>query len=381
MATIKVGNKTYKSLEQMCAGEDVPVARIKEAMRVGIPPGKAVEAWRAFVALEGAREAAREKDTDVAIEFLHKKLDRAVKRWHEKNSSIKTTQQLSLLESEAMAFFRHYGEMHCVVSAPLSDDSLRFAIAVTLSAYETDAVFDPKEQLAPYLDKHRDIIAILTMFSQSLVELYKAYSANRAQNSMLTLATSGMLEPFKADKAKDEEIARLRKELAQANQRIDEFADTMQKAIAEEQHRHNAELKELQTAHDELQKTYTALQAQSVVQVPEQGDNQPTLYALPSSGVVFVGGHQHVISKLKDLYPGWVYIRGDARTFKLTNTSPEIIFYHPQGLDHTTLNKVSACITGDPPIFYVRSTNITALCNEMVQHYSVYREEKDNGEN
>ena len=97
------------------------------------------------------------------------------------------------------------------------------------------------------------------------------------------------------------------------------------------------------------------------------------LLPLPETGIVFLGGHQRVIAKLKELHPKWIF---------MTDTSPKVncllsstnsvhaVFVVTTYLSHGLYQHVEAAIGKDVPKFYVTSTNIELLEKDMQKQYS-----------
>lgn len=89
---------------------------------------------------------------------------------------------------------------------------------------------------------------------------------------------------------------------------------------------------------------------------------------LPKDGVLFLGGHQNMTKKLRNIFPGWTFLSDDlfrSWTAKKLNA----VFYWYNHSSHSMMKYVNARKDGDVPYVYVTATNIDRLIKEMADQY------------
>lgn len=94
---------------------------------------------------------------------------------------------------------------------------------------------------------------------------------------------------------------------------------------------------------------------------------------LPQDGILFLGGHQNMTKKLRQIFPNWSYISDDL--FKKWDTiKVKAIFYWYGHSSHKMTQYINSRKNGDIPYLYVTATNMDRLIEEMAQKYSKYRQ-------
>lgn len=86
---------------------------------------------------------------------------------------------------------------------------------------------------------------------------------------------------------------------------------------------------------------------------------------LPEDGILFVGGHPNMLSKLKPMHPGWTFVTTDVSVAALPrDMQPKHIFVYSSHLSHSLFARLHARYAS-VPTGYVTSTNLDRLHHEM----------------
>ena len=88
---------------------------------------------------------------------------------------------------------------------------------------------------------------------------------------------------------------------------------------------------------------------------------------LPETGVLFLGGHQNMTNKLKQLFPKWAFMSDDL--FYKGTGQYEVVFFWNKHCSHSMVEFVQAR-TKTARLVYVASTNIARLIREMKEGYA-----------
>lgn len=97
-------------------------------------------------------------------------------------------------------------------------------------------------------------------------------------------------------------------------------------------------------------------------------NNYNTLTTLPEKGILFLGGHQNMVKKLRQLFPKWTYVPDD-KLRRYPNINHKIVFYWTKHSSHSKMEHVYSKLPNDAVILYVTATNISMLINEMQHRY------------
>lgn len=99
---------------------------------------------------------------------------------------------------------------------------------------------------------------------------------------------------------------------------------------------------------------------------------------LPKEGVLFLGGHQNMTKKLRNIFPGWTFLSDDL--FRNWNAKQlNAVFYWYNHSSHSMMEYVNARKDGSVPYLYVTATNIDRLIKEMADRYVQAVERKQAG--
>lgn len=176
-----------------------------------------------------------------------------------------------------------------------------------------------------------------------------------------------------------DELSRLQESLNEANAKLSAAEAELTKL-----RRENRMLKySAEKANSNIAIKNSALPCPTIGDIQQTSAEEPRLkeppahedlLPLPETGIVFLGGHQRVIAKLKELHPKWIF---------MTDTSPKVncllsstnsvhaVFVVTTYLSHGLYQHVEAAIGKDVPKFYVTSTNIELLEKDMQKQYSL----------
>lgn len=87
---------------------------------------------------------------------------------------------------------------------------------------------------------------------------------------------------------------------------------------------------------------------------------------LPEGNVLFLGGHQNMTKKLRQIFPNWTYLSDDL--FKEIGQI-DTIFFWTKHSSHSMMEFVACRKSNDAKICYVTATNIKRLIKEMEDQY------------
>lgn len=87
---------------------------------------------------------------------------------------------------------------------------------------------------------------------------------------------------------------------------------------------------------------------------------------LPESNVLFLGGHQNMTKKLRQIFPNWTYLSDDL--FKEIGQI-DTVFFWTKHSSHSMMEFVACRKSDDAKICYVTATNIKRLIKEMEEQY------------
>lgn len=89
---------------------------------------------------------------------------------------------------------------------------------------------------------------------------------------------------------------------------------------------------------------------------------------LPLSNVLFLGGHQNMTKKLRQLYPNWTYVTDDQFN-RRTNITQQTVFFWTGHSSHKMMRFVYSRLPACANVIYVTATNLERLTSEMQQGY------------
>ena len=89
---------------------------------------------------------------------------------------------------------------------------------------------------------------------------------------------------------------------------------------------------------------------------------------LPQKGVLFLGGHQNMIKKLRLQFPKWIYVTDD-QLKRCTCINQTVVFYWTRHSSHKMMQYVYRKLPNNANIIYVTATNLPLLIEQMQQTY------------
>ena len=98
------------------------------------------------------------------------------------------------------------------------------------------------------------------------------------------------------------------------------------------------------------------------------GRNTLMVNTLPEKGVVFLGGHQNMIKKLRQQFPKWVYVTDD-QLRRLGTCKSSIVFYWTAHSSHKMMRYVYNKLPENANVIFVSATNIPLLITQMQHTY------------
>lgn len=108
------------------------------------------------------------------------------------------------------------------------------------------------------------------------------------------------------------------------------------------------------------------LETQMFQQDEEIKSDKPWLNEeLPRDNVIFLGGHPNMLKKLKELYPEWTYIGKETEALHNLPKRCDCIFIWSGHISHGTWYHIDRAFEGREKYFFLQSTNIQRLEEEM----------------
>lgn len=89
---------------------------------------------------------------------------------------------------------------------------------------------------------------------------------------------------------------------------------------------------------------------------------------LPTKSVLFLGGHQNLTKKLRQLFPKWSFVT-DERLKRYSAVNHPIVFYWTGHGSHKMMRYIYSKLPENAYIIYVTATNLPLLITEMQQAY------------
>lgn len=150
--------------------------------------------------------------------------------------------------------------------------------------------------------------------------------------------------------------------------------------ISQINHKHNQQLREkdaeievLQRRIEQLESERMELERAAFLRAEQQEPEKPWLNTdLPDDGVVFLGGHENMVKKLRERYPRWTFLADESTQTVPTNV--DIVYVWSGHLSHPLWKRVIDAIGSREKLLYVQATNLDRLKEEM--QYELWNREK-----
>lgn len=156
------------------------------------------------------------------------------------------------------------------------------------------------------------------------------------------------------------ENARLKEELTDKEQLINGIEHEIRDPLYKKIESLERELSELQEVLSD-----DCGQASGETEVIEP--DREVLARLPESGVVFVGGHENLVNKLKLKYPKWSFISAEFK--EIGPVRPDYILVYTKHMSHKAWSRMKRAYPNVPRI-YVYGTNTNILLSNAVKSYN-----------
>ncbi len=192
---------------------------------------------------------------------------------------------------------------------------------------------------------------------------------NKENKPIQTKGASPLPEEIKS---LEEENETLKEKVAYLEQRLkrSQSQTEAQRQLYEQARDENKELQQiLMDTEKQLQALEKENAGTSEVNTSESPlpSNEEILAMLGKEKVIFVGGHENWVKKLKQLLPEWEFVgrRGNMTTLEGLSHADEVFIY-TDSLAHSLYNKVISVIKrAEVPYYFVHSLNIDNLIREM----------------
>ena len=85
---------------------------------------------------------------------------------------------------------------------------------------------------------------------------------------------------------------------------------------------------------------------------------------IPAENVLFIGGHESFVSKMKKIYPGWTYLNPSERNCNKVKGDYTAIVIKFDHVSHNIIERALSFCKGTP-IIYSRCTNLNRSLDEI----------------
>ena len=87
--------------------------------------------------------------------------------------------------------------------------------------------------------------------------------------------------------------------------------------------------------------------------------------SIPYNNVLFIGGHEREIAKLKLKYPEWTFLRPEERNSNKVKKNFDLVIAKSDHVSHNIIERALAFVPDDVPVIYSNATNISRIENEI----------------
>lgn len=392
-----VGTSKFAAEVTLAHAED-----IKEDMTTlwsvdALEPGKSL----------GAHASTKGAEIKRAYNRTSERLAHAVKRMKQKGLHKKCVYEISklCLDDKNPRTASAIGLLGCILGGPeskgalwahegyddISDETYEKAIELVMFLTENETMYS-QNMYAALLNKHIDEIYVAAVLIHCATYQKKLLEEQRQElkklddmsekyggyDEALDLVTTDIDEIREAHRLElEEQTAKIQKEADRKVKAAEDKIKEIQKQAKPAENKLNAANKRIteQTAEiAELQKEVARLNAalehknehitNMIAMMPSGEDDLPEL----PDNILVIGGHPNIISRFKQKYPNWRYIKGTDKG--CTNiTQPACVFLLPVDLTHSVQQRVQSMISPDTPVIKITSTNIDRMERDMQKAY------------
>lgn len=169
------------------------------------------------------------------------------------------------------------------------------------------------------------------------------------------------LENEKEKNKKEEE--RLKRELAKREKEIEHLKKLLKK-------------KENIEKETEVEKPVDS--PETAVEPQEISGEEYKKVVLPEKGVVFLGGHENLIKKLRMRHSEWKFVNKEGG-FSFSATKTKLVFYYSEQISHGMAQHLAAKIPENTPLIYITGTNLERIEDQIKKgYYNYLNEENEN---
>lgn len=316
-----------------------------------------------------------------------KRLDHALKRMKAKGFWTDDVDRLSYLASKCgYEGYRLWQMALClmdfpdtsIVYGPIEDNTWKAAIETAMYVTEQDIFKSMDAMFGQSLEQHLPVIYMLTLLFYYARDIHSvAYRLFKR------------LEGHEEYMKKEEEVAKVTATLAtsvvEAGERNTDLKQRLEKAesMVSKQRRSLDKVKfGYEKMIADLERQLAIARGEAVedepVEADEDADDTPVVepedegrewHALPETGIVFIGGNQNMVKKLRQRHPGWTYLESDNVNFQASNGAAGIFMFY-KTIGHTTLSRMNRVFDAGIPRFWVSKVNLDALEAEMTELWS-----------
>lgn len=413
---VRMADKSYYTADSLIRFTSSEVKELQE--RIDIEEAKPKKTKRVLEGIDAARQAmgtrlVKARKLTARQKFLDQRLDHAMRRLKERGLWADNIEGLMAL-CEENNMLRERGllqALQCTTGSnildvakkgELDETCWRIGIELAMLLHEPD-LCESDNMFGPVLGKYLPDIFMLTIMAAYGCKISRALESDDYGSALIDMiadkylqddrvlgSLSGMLEQICAESGEQEEqlesanrtIEKLRGEVQSLRAIAAAQRDSASKRLAPIQSRLEKledKNRDLARENDELRSKNETLSAelsgayQKISELSAQTSQDVNdLPELPSSNVIFVGGHINMVKKFANDHPGWQFIDSDDKIFPRFK-KPTVIFFWTKHLGHTTYHRAKAFAPPDTPLCYLTSTNIEMLELEMRRAWAAVR--------
>lgn len=413
---IRMADRSYYTADSLIRFASSEVKELQD--RIDAEEAKPGKTQRMLEGIDAARQAMgakliKIKKLTAQQKFLDQRLNHALRRLKERGLWADNVEDLmALCEEDSMLRERGLLQaLQCTMGNNILDvakkgelDETCWRIGIELSMLLREPGLCASDSMfGPVLGKYLPDIFMFTVMAAYGCKISRALESDDYGSALIDMiackylqddrilgSLGGMLEQICAENGEQEEqlesanrtIEQLRNEIQSLRAIAAAQRDSASKRLAPIQSRLEKledRNRDLARENDELKARNGTMSAelsgayQKISELSAQiGHDINDLPELPSSNVVFVGGHINMVKKFACDHPDWKFIDGDDKIFPEFK-KPVVIFFWTKHLGHPTYHRAKTFAPPDTPLCYLTSTNIEMLELEMRRAWAAVR--------
>lgn len=267
---------------------------------------------------------------------------------------------------------------------PIPDATYKRAIELTMAMTEPTLFRDTDAKWGVAILRHLDFFYVFSAFLNCVSEVCDSIREVYSNLDELQPQLSEMYREAQRLREKSNVIERLQKEKEERDGIIakqQEDIGTMPAKITSLTNQLDgakARIANLERQLADKQAAYDALLASqkkdtvSDVVLSDTGtvaESVPETRPLPENRILFAGGHDILVNKLKQIHPDWSYLDDDSNfNSAYCRKDVDCVFIWDKHLSHIVFRNLKS-VLGHVPFYYVKSTNLDMLEQEMRRQY------------